>query len=124
MHIENLSLASLNRPARGVGVTELREALSGRSSMSQSALVNRAPSFSTLEHASSLTPDGNLTLTRTRSRPQKKPIAAAPGEVRDVLNKLGLGKATSNGLLKVPFNARSPEKKTYVCITVFVGILD
>jgi len=110
MHIENLSLANLNRPSRGVGVTELREALSGRNSMSNTALPSHAPSISTMEHSSSLVLEG-LALTPSRSRGHKK-INGNPNEVRDVLNKLGIGKQTSNGLLKAPFNTgKSPERK-------------
>ena len=115
MHIENLSLASLSRPMRGVGVTDLREALSGRSSMSNSALVTKPPSVSTLDRASAVLPDGHpLTLVRTRTR-QKKKIAAGPNEVRDVLNKLGIGKQNGNGQLRTPFNASQPaDRKMWV----------
>src|SRR5260221_13007331 len=52
MHIENLSLQSLTRSTRGVGVTDLRDALEGRSSMSNPALVNNAPSISSLDQLS------------------------------------------------------------------------
>ena len=52
MHIENLSRASLARSTRGVGVTDLREALEGRSSMSNPNLVNTAASLSTLDQTS------------------------------------------------------------------------
>lgn len=115
MHIENLSLASLNRPMRGVGVTDLREALSGRSSMSNSALVTKPPSVSTLDRTSAVLPDGHpLTLVRTRTH-QKKKLAAGPNEVRDVLNKLGIGKQNGNGQLRTPFNASQPaDRKMWV----------
>ncbi|KAG6830847.1 hypothetical protein H0H92_014499 [Tricholoma furcatifolium] len=104
MHIENISQQSLARSSRGVGVADLRTALEGRNSMSNPALV-RPPSISTLEHAPS-TIDGNLRLTQTRSMSRTKqrlPIRG-PGEVRDVLNRLGIGKQNGN-LLKASFPA-------------------
>lgn len=104
MHIENLSLASLNRSVRGVGVSDLREALSGRGSMSNSALVAKPPSVATLDHVSAVLPDGHpLALNRPRTRTKK--AATGPNEVRDVLNKLGIGKQNGSALLKTPFTA-------------------
>ncbi|KAF9464410.1 hypothetical protein BDZ94DRAFT_1161875 [Collybia nuda] len=107
MHIENISMQSLARSARGVGVTDLREALEGRSSTSNTALA-RPPSISTLEHAPSSmgTELGNLRLTQTRSRSRNKKRSATSGsgEVRDVLNKLGIGKQNGS-LLKASFPA-------------------
>lgn len=101
MHIENLSLASLNRPTRGVGINDLREALEGRSSIS---LAQRAPSISTLDHGSSIGTYDPLALTLTRSRTKKSPLKGkGAGEVRDVLNKLGIGKQNGGSLLKTPF---------------------
>ncbi|THH15379.1 hypothetical protein EW146_g5089 [Bondarzewia mesenterica] len=108
MHIENMSLQSLNRSARGVGVTDLRDALEGRSSMSNPALVNnKPPSISTLEHASVANGDIQLhRLAPTRSRPEKPIRTGSPGEVRDVLNKLRIGKqAGGSNLLKSSFPA-------------------
>jgi protein EFR3 len=100
MHIENLSLASLNRPTRGVGVNELRDALEGRSSIS---LVHGAPSISTLDQGSSIAHNDPLALQLTRSRTKKNKPLKGPGEVRDVLNKLGIGKQNGGNLLKAPF---------------------
>ena len=96
MHIENMSLQSLSRTARGLGVTDLREALEGRGGMSNPALVSaRAPSFSTLEHASSVW-DPSLRLSPSTSRPKaKKRHPATGGEVRDMLTKLGISKQNS-----------------------------
>jgi len=109
MHIENISLQSLARSNRGVGVTELREALEGRSSMSQTAL-NKAASISTLDHVSSiLGSDNRLTPTRSRTRGKKRAVPSGSGEVRDVLNKLGLGKQNGS-LLKSSFPALQSEK--------------
>ncbi|TFK55899.1 hypothetical protein OE88DRAFT_1652415 [Heliocybe sulcata] len=111
MHVENMSLASLSRFNRGVGVTDLREALEGRNSMSNPALVNKAPSISTLDHSSAFThPSDGLTLRPTRSRPAKRPQTAGSSEVRDVLNRLGIGRqAGSSSLLKASL---APLQKT------------
>lgn len=101
MHIENVSLQSLARSTRGLGVTDLREALEGRSSMSNPALTG-PPSISTLDHASSMTGgDAFLRLTQTRSRTRSKKRGPPSGssEVRDVLTRLGIGKQNGN-LLK------------------------
>ncbi|KAF8639813.1 hypothetical protein AX17_001071 [Amanita inopinata Kibby_2008] len=104
MH-DNISLHSLARSARGVGVTELREALEGRGSMSNPALAN-APSISTLDHASSvMNGDLGLSLSQTRSKSRtKRPPLSGSGEVRDVLNRLGISKQNAN-LLKASFPA-------------------
>ena len=96
MHTDNLSMQSLARSGRGVGVTDLREALEGRSSMSNpnltaAAASARVPSISTLDHTSSVFPDGFPKLAPTRSRPQQR-AKPRPGEVKDVLNKLGIGR--------------------------------
>ncbi|TFK78762.1 hypothetical protein K466DRAFT_668343 [Polyporus arcularius HHB13444] len=113
MHAENMSMHSLARSGRGVGVTDLREALEGRSSMSNPNLAGRVPSISTLDHTSSVFPDqqgqhGFSKLAPTRSRPQQPLRKPRPGEVRDVLNKLGIGKQNGNGnsaVLKSSFPA-------------------
>lgn len=116
MHIENLSRVSLARSTRGVGVTDLREALEGRSSLSNPNLRDTAPSLSTLEHTSA-THGGTLLdghkLTPVRSRPQQQPRSrlAGPGEVKDVLNKLGIGKGNAGGMLKPSFNSKKAEQR-------------
>ncbi|KAJ7929928.1 hypothetical protein B0H13DRAFT_2180690 [Mycena leptocephala] len=102
MHIENVSLQSLTRPTRGIGVTDLREALEGRSSMSNPALV-KPPSLSTLDHASSIGLDSRLMQPRSRTRSRRGP-PSGPVEVRDVLNRLGIGKQNGS-LLKSSFPA-------------------
>ncbi|EPQ59402.1 hypothetical protein GLOTRDRAFT_70807 [Gloeophyllum trabeum ATCC 11539] len=109
MHVENLSLQSLGRFTRGVGVTDLREALEGRNSMSNPALVNGAPSISTFDHSSLTQAGDGWALRPTRSRPARRPQTAGPSEVRDVLNKLGIGKQNGNSLLKASL---SPLPKT------------
>jgi hypothetical protein len=105
MHIENISLQSLARSTRGLGVTDLREALEGRSSMSNPALV-RPPSISTLDHASSYMGGDptalHLTQTRSRSRTKKRSTRNGAGDVRDVLTRLGISKQNSS-LLKATF---------------------
>jgi protein EFR3 len=115
MHIDNVSLHSLARSTRGVGVTDLREALEGRSSMSNPALV-KAPSVSTLEHISPVgavdTFSQRLTLSRSRSK-KRRPVTNGPDEVRDVLSKLGIGKQNGNSLLKASFPALQKTDQRY-----------
>ncbi|KAG1783176.1 hypothetical protein EV702DRAFT_1176389 [Suillus placidus] len=103
MAIENLSLQSLTRSVRGVGVSDLRDALEGRAGASNPALVRR-PSVSTLECSPSLDLRSSpLGLTRSRSRPKKRAVTSSAGEVRDVLNRLGIGKQNGSSLLKASF---------------------
>lgn len=108
MHIENLSMQSLARSTRGLGVTDLREALEGRSGMSNPALT-RPPSVSTLDHASSFASGDahnlRLTQTRSRSRTKKRSTPNGAGEVRDVLSRLGISKQNGS-LLKATFPVR------------------
>ncbi|KAJ7129516.1 hypothetical protein C8R44DRAFT_776974 [Mycena epipterygia] len=101
MHIENISLQSLARSTRGIGVTDLREALEGRSSMSNPALV-KPPSLSTLDHTSSIGVESRLGLPRSRTRSKRRGPPSGSGEVRDVLNRLGIGKQNGS-LLKSSF---------------------
>ncbi|KAL4076113.1 hypothetical protein J3A83DRAFT_4089467 [Scleroderma citrinum] len=103
MAIENLSLQSLTRSVRGVGVTDLREALEGRAGASNPAL-HRPPSVSTLDHSLSL--DFHPTrhaLAPTKSRTKQRAVTTGSGEVKDVLNRLGIGKYSGNSLLKASF---------------------
>lgn len=112
MAIENLSLQSLTRSVRGVGVMDLREALEGRAGASNPALVRR-PSVSTLDHSLSLDlhPTRNA-LASAKSRPKKRAVTSGSGEVRDVLNKLGIGKYSGNNLLKASFpSIQKPDQK-------------
>ena len=116
MHIENLSLASIAHSGPAVGVSDLREALSGRAAISNPALASGA-SLSTYERASSFAHGRGSSLhplsalqsgtsgvqhpavSRIKSRKGK----GQPNEVRDVLNKLGIGKQSGNSLLRAPF---------------------
>jgi len=98
MNIDNLSLQSLGRFNRGVGVTDLRDALEGRNSMSNPALVNQKPaSISTLDHASSFV-NGDMVSNGHSAHPprstnvkrKKKLAVAQPGDVRNALDALGI----------------------------------
>ena len=121
MHIENLSLQSLARSARGVGVTDLRDALEGRSSMSNSALANHAPSVSTLDQVS-IREDTAMNKLRPAgagagagSRPEKLKAAGGPSEVRDMLNKLQIGKSSNDSnLLRAPFPGLQRQEARWV----------
>jgi hypothetical protein len=113
---ENMSLQSLARSSRGVGVTDLREALEGRSSMSNPNLA-KAPSVSTLDHGSTHLGGEAYRLRPTRSRPEKK-ARNDPKEVRDVLNKLRIGKSAlgSGALLKASFPTLQSPKLEARCV--------
>ncbi|KAI0347191.1 hypothetical protein BDW22DRAFT_1351558 [Trametopsis cervina] len=111
MHIDNLSRASLARSTRGVGVTDLREALEGRSSMSNPNLRETAGSISTFDHTSATHGDG-LKLAPVRSRPQARNKLTGPGEVKDVLNRLGIGRTNVNGVLRPSFTVKKPEQRS------------
>lgn len=111
MPLENLSRASLARSTRGVGVTDLREALEGRSSLSNTNLRETAPSLSTLEHTSTAHGDMHkLAPVRSRTSQQRNRFAG-PGEVKDVLNKLGIGKANTGSMLKPSFTSKKAETR-------------
>lgn len=122
MHIENLSLASIAHSGPSVGASDLRQALSGRGAISNPALASRI-SISTYDRASSLAYGRHSSLhplsalqggttgvqhpavSRIKSRKGK----GQPNEVRDVLNKLGIGKQSGASLLRAPFPMqRSP----------------
>jgi len=103
--IENVSMASLARSHRRVGVNDLREALEGRNSMSNPALAHRPASLSTFDH-SSIAGDGSP-YAGARS---KRPPVARGAEVRDVLNRLGIGKQNPDNLLKASFPALQKQK--------------
>ncbi|KAH9938265.1 uncharacterized protein B0H18DRAFT_966299 [Fomitopsis serialis] len=91
MHIENISLQSLTRSTRGVGGTVHLD----------------------LDHTSSVAhPETLLKLTPTKSRGQQRSRLAGPGEVRDVLNKLGIGKQNGTSQLKSSFSTfQKPEQR-------------
>lgn len=102
MHIENLSLQSLARTQHGVGVQELREALEGRGSSSNLALNSASVrSLDPPTRKSSVYSKDKPQLTRWRSH--SRTIKSSPDNVRDVLNKLGVGKNNGSSLLKASF---------------------
>ncbi|KAF8591435.1 hypothetical protein K439DRAFT_1380352 [Ramaria rubella] len=106
MHIENLSLQSLARTQHGVGVHDLREALEGRGSTSNLALNSTRPSsIRTMEQH--MTPSLYIKdqVGLTRSSTQTRTLKGSPGDVRDVLNRLGVGKQNGSSLLKASFPA-------------------
>ncbi|KDQ20494.1 hypothetical protein BOTBODRAFT_309207 [Botryobasidium botryosum FD-172 SS1] len=103
MNIDNMSLQSLIRTNKGVGIGDLREALEGRPSSSTSALVGAASIFTA---ESSIHPHQSGPNRSPGGASQKKRLHGRPGEVRDVLNQLGVGKLNSSGLLRAPFSER------------------
>ena len=122
MNIDNLSLQSLGKFNRGVGVSDLRDALEGRSSMSNPALVtprpssvktfdrqtsvNRGPSPNTLSVRSS----GPRRAVSATMRPKKR-VPGAPREVKDALDKLGIGSPKMNGS-SLKTSLKSPSNKS------------
>jgi protein EFR3 len=118
MHIENLSLASIAHSGPAVGVSDLRDALSGRRAISNPALVSGGASISTYDRASSVAHGrgsnlhplsalkGNASSVQHPAVSRIKARKGQPNEVRDVLNKLGIGKQSSSPLLRAPFPAQ------------------
>lgn len=108
MNIDNLSLQSLGKFNRGVGVTDLRDALEGRSSMSNPALVTPRPaSVNTIERKTSMNhgsihgtlsvrSGGARRVVSATAKPKKR-VPGAPGEVKDALDRLGIGSPKLNG---------------------------
>lgn len=94
MHIENLSLQSLSRSSRGVGVNDLREALEGRGGMSNLA-VNKPSSIYSFENGDHSGASGDSRYSfgvAARAKKKKNVINSdSPSDVRDALSKLGIG---------------------------------
>ena len=80
------------------------------SNMSNPNLVNTAASLSTLDQTSIAHGGEAYKLTPVRSRPQRTKLAG-PAEVKDVLNKLGIGKVNGAGMLRPPFASKKPEQR-------------
>jgi len=103
MHIDNKSLQSLARSSRNVGVGDLREALEGRASANRSATaLGYSPSLSSVGHAS--TADGAVADVPMRPR-SSSTLKGTNGDVKDILNKLGIGKqqsARAKGVFRTP----------------------
>lgn len=115
MHIDNQSLASLARTTRGVGVEELRDALEGRASMSNTNLASSAQSFSTnADHKSyrRLHDPGLGKLAVAGAAKQRKVTKSSPEEVADVLNKLGIGKQNPSRMLHTPLQVPQKEPES------------
>ncbi|KZT53297.1 hypothetical protein CALCODRAFT_440295 [Calocera cornea HHB12733] len=98
MHIDNISLQSVARSGKGGGVDTLREALEGRG-------LGPSASVTTFDRVSS---QGHNSLSVPGSRPvsagRERMLKTSPSEVRDALDKLGIGKQTqANGKLRSPF---------------------
>ena len=136
MNIDNLSLQSLGKFNRGVGVTDLRDALEGRSSMSNPALVApRPPSVKTFDRSTSVG-RGSIhhTLSVRSSGPRRvvsattkvKKVPGAPKEVKDALDRLGIGSPKSSGSsLKTSFKSPSskPESPYGVAFSTWLPIV-
>ena len=114
MHIDNKSLQSLARSTRNVGVGDLRDALEGRASANRSSVglaYPGSPSMSSIGNSTSLDHTGDpaglgLSHLQTRLRATHT-MKEANGEVKDILNKLGIGKQSSSrvGRTKAAFKA-------------------
>ena len=108
MNIDNLSLQSLGKFNRGVGVTDLRDALEGRSGMSNPALVAPRPSsvntldrstsvnHGSIHNALSVRSNGTRRAVSATTKPKKK-VPGAPRDVKDALDRLGIGSSKMNG---------------------------
>lgn len=103
MHIDNLSFQSIARTSRSLHVGDLREALEGRASLSNPALVGSRGSVHTFDRLSmGANGDGTQRITAKRSASSRRTFPGKPGEVKDVLNKLGIGKQNGSILLRAP----------------------
>jgi hypothetical protein len=123
MHIDNKSLQSL-RSSRNVGVGDLREALEGRASANRSVIgfgygtpsLSSAGHHSLLEgrHAHANDGDGMDVGHHLQARLKAaSAVRESKGEVKDILNKLGIGKQVGGrrpgkGVFKAPL---TPKRK-------------
>lgn len=109
MSNDNKSLASLARTARGVGVDDLRDALEGRGSTSNTNLASGAYSLSTEGHGDYRPMHGGKEVSLARvavasaHNKSRKVSMNRPGDVADVLNKLGIGQQKTDTMLHTPF---------------------
>lgn len=112
MHIDNKSLQSLARSTRNVGVGDLREALEGRSSANRSTVglgYPGSPSMSSIGHHSAAVDHSNgegggFNQLQARLRAASA-IKEANGEVKDILNKLGIGRQSTTRRTKGAFKS-------------------
>ncbi|KAI5123425.1 hypothetical protein M0805_006130 [Coniferiporia weirii] len=126
MHISNLSLQSLTRSNRGVGVNDLREVLEGRSGTSNLALSQgRAPSVASLgvthSGASGESAIGYPGVMGAHRPKMRMLDGENPREVRDVLDKLGIGAQSGTSLRKTSLSARQPSGTRSVLIPPYKG---
>ena len=113
-------------------MTELRDALEGRSSMSNPALVAPRPSSVntferlalenrvSLQHSLSVRSAGGRRAVSATTR-QKKKVSGSPRDVKDALDRLGIGSPKMNGsslktLSRSPLN--KPESPYVVILFV------
>lgn len=93
---------------------DLRDALDGRGSMSNTNLASSAQSFSTnADHKSNRRLDPGLgKVALVAAAKQRKVTKSSPEEVADVLNKLGIGKQTSSKMLHTPLQVPQKQPET------------
>jgi hypothetical protein len=113
MQISNMSLQSLARSTRGVGVSDLRDALHGRSNASNLALNQKPASISSYgdaaTHSAASGDSHGMANVPGLFRPKSRSRVTngdGPKDVRDVLDKLGIGAKNGANLLKASFSAR------------------
>ncbi|CEL59420.1 Protein EFR3 OS=Cryptococcus neoformans var, neoformans serotype D (strain JEC21 / ATCC MYA-565) GN=EFR3 PE=3 SV=1 [Rhizoctonia solani AG-1 IB] len=92
MHIDNHSLASVSRTSRDVGVSELRQALGQGASNSAFGTSVRSVTSGDRAHSARLAPPHSHGTISSRTKP-----LSAPNEVRDVLDRLGVGSPKAAG---------------------------
>jgi hypothetical protein len=120
MNIDNLSLQSLGRFNRGVGVTDLRDALEGRSASNPALVISRSASVNNFDrptpvnhgsvhHALSVRSGGPRRAVSARTKPKRR-APGAPGEVKDALDRLGIGNPKNGSTLRTSF--KSPSNKS------------
>ncbi|KAL5530378.1 EFR3 [Sanghuangporus sanghuang] len=115
MHISNLSLQSLTRSNRGVGVNDLRDALEGRGAMSNIALSQgRAPSVASIgaTHSGASGESATSPSIWSATRPRPRLLSGeSRKDVKNVLDKLGIG---SNKTTSPPRLSPSPNQSAAV----------
>ncbi|KAF8341321.1 uncharacterized protein EI90DRAFT_3150476 [Cantharellus anzutake] len=108
MHIDNKSLQSLARSARHVGVGDLKEALEGRATPNRSVTaLGYPPSMSSLGHQSTTEASEQGFRQRVTGG-----IRASNGEVKDILNKLGIGKGSASRAKAVFKSPLQPKRRS------------
>jgi len=101
-------LQSLARSARHVGVGDLKEALEGRGTPNRSVTAfGYAPSLSSGGHPSTLESNEQSFRSKVPST-----IKASSGEVKDILNKLGIGKGSASKAKAVFKSPLQPKRRS------------